>query len=77
MQFTYFPLTLQCFTTLSTTNIDYVIIYLEFTSLTKVHKKPTCEYLQDIKYEIKLNSATLNSNLDVQNHGHLGLLITP
>ena len=52
-------------------------MYLEFTSLTKVHKKPTYEYILEIKYEIKANAATLNSGLDIQNHGHLGLLITP
>ena len=44
-------------------NINYVSIYLEFHSPTKVHWEPTYESIQDIKDEIKANAAKVNSDL--------------
>ena len=59
------------------TTIDYVSMYFEFYPLTKVHREPTYEYLQQIKDEIKVNSARVKSDLRRGNNGNIVLLITP
>ena len=58
-------------------NIDYISPYFEFPSLAKVQGEPNHKYLQDIKYEIKANDETANSDLGGEKNRHIELVITP
>ena len=62
---------------MSATNMNYVSMHLESPFLMKVHVEPAYKLLQDIKDEIKANSATMNSNLNRGNNVHLGFVFYP
>ena len=62
---------------METTNIYYTSTYFDFNSLANLNGETTYESIQDIKYEIKANIATLKANLGRVNNGNLGIMITP
>ena len=61
---------------MSSTNIDYVDIYFEFPTLTKIHGEPTYETLTTIKDKLRSNATSVTSDLGGGAHGHLGLVLT-
>jgi len=58
------------------TSIDYVSIYFEYTTLTKIHGTLTYKTLQELKNQLKANAATFTSDLGGGANGHLGLVCT-
>ena len=62
---------------MSSTNIDYIAIYFELRTLTRIHGEPNCESLKTLKTEIKTNATQVKSDLGGGQHRNLGLVLTP
>jgi hypothetical protein len=62
---------------MTSTNINYVVTYFEFRTLTKIHGEPTYESLKTITNQLKANACNVTSNIGGEAHGHLGLVMTP
>ena len=59
------------------TNTDYKNTYFQHPFLTSIRGESTYESLSTIYKEIKANANSVPTTLGGENHGHLGLVISP
>ena len=57
-------------------HIDYTNTYFEYSVLTKIHGAPNYDNLKIIRDKIKINSASVSSELGGGANGHLDLIST-
>lgn len=57
--------------------VDYKSNFFELPTLTRIHGEPTYETLQRLHNEFKTNAGAVPSTLGGDNHGHLGLVLSP
>ena len=57
-------------------NIEYARVYFKYSTPTPIRGEATNKSLKRLKTELRAKTSSIDINLDVGDHGYLGLILT-